>query len=50
MGRKMNDDVIFAGPRHVERIKNVELRAPREVFGVKETAHVRTQVSAATGD
>ena len=46
---EVNYDFIDPDPRGVERAKHVQMRAPREIFGLEKTAHVRAEIPAASG-
>ena len=47
---EMNDYVVRADARGVERAKYVEMCPPRKIFRVEEAAHVRAEITAATCD
>jgi hypothetical protein len=42
-------DFMMPGPRDIERIKHVQMRAPGKIIGLEETAHVRAEIPAAAG-
>lgn len=47
---EMNNHIVRAHSRGIQRIENVEMRSSRKVLGVEKTKHVRAEVTAAACD